>query len=77
MKGSLENKRDAKIKNDFVSSITFEFPKADVADINALLKQADPKKATWPDTILPKLTKMSANVIGKHLCNIINMDIEN
>ena len=67
MKGSLENKRDAKIKNDFVSSITFEFPKADVADINA----------TWPDTILPKLIKMFANVIGKHLCSIINMDIEN
>ena len=77
MKGLLENKRDAKIKNYFVSSITFEFPKADVAGINPLLKQADPKKATWPDTILPKLIKMSANVIGKHLCSIINMDIEN
>ena len=32
-----------KIKNNFVSSITFEFPKAEVADINALLKQTDPK----------------------------------
>ena len=66
-----------KIKNNFVSSITFDFPKAEVADINALLKQTDPKKATGPDTIPPKLVKMSANLIEKHLCNIINMDIEN
>ena len=64
-----------KVKNNFVSSITFEFPKAEVADINALVKQTDPKKATGPDTIPPKLVKMSANVVGKHLCNIINMDI--
>ena len=31
-----------KTKNNFVSSITFDFPKAEVADINALLKQTDP-----------------------------------
>ena len=66
-----------KIKNNFVSSITLDFPKAEVADINALLKQANPKKATGPDTIPPKLVKMSANVIDKNLCNIKNMDIEN
>ena len=34
-----------KIKNIFVSSITFNFSKAKVADINTLLKQTDPKKA--------------------------------
>ena len=34
-----------KIKNNFVSSITFNFSKAKVADINTLLKQTDPKKA--------------------------------
>ena len=66
-----------KIKNNFVSSITLDFPKAEFADINALLKQTNPKKATGPDTIPPKLVKMSANVIDKNLCNIINMDIEN
>ena len=65
-----------KVKNNFVSSITFEFPKAEVADINALVEQTDPKKATGPDTIPPKLVKMSANVVDKHLCNIINMDID-
>ena len=64
-----------KTKNNFVSSITFGFPKAEVADINALLKQTDPKQATGPDTILLKLVKMS--VIDKRLCSIINMDIEN
>ena len=66
-----------KIEIDFVYSITFYFPKAEVADINALLKQIDPKKATGLDTVHSKLVKMSANVIDKHLCNIINMDIEN
>ena len=66
-----------KIEIDFVYSITFYFPKAEVTDINALLKQIDPKKATGLDTVHSKLVKMSANVIDKHLCNIINMDIEN
>ena len=55
------------IKNIFDSSIPFNFSKAEIAYINVFLKQADPKKATGPDTILPKLLKMSANVIGKHL----------
>ena len=66
-----------KIKNNFVSSITFDFPKAEVADINALLKQTGPKKATGSDTIPLKLAKMSTDVTDKHLCNIINMGIEN
>ena len=62
--------RTLKFKNNFDSFITFDFPRAEVSDTNALLKQADPKKSTGPDTILPKLVKMSANVIDKHLCNI-------
>ena len=66
-----------KIKNNFDSFITFDFPKAEVADFNSLLKQRDPKKATGPDIIPPKFVKMSANVMEKHLCNIINMDIAN
>ena len=51
-------------------------PKAEVRDINALLKQTDPKKANGPDTIPPKLVKMSANVIDQNLCNIISMDTD-
>ena len=43
-----------KTKNNFVSSITFDFPKA----INALLKQTDPKKATGPDAIPKKCLLM-------------------
>ena len=46
-----------KIKNNFVSSITFEFPKAEVADINALLKQTDLEKPTGPDNIPLKIGK--------------------
>ena len=68
--------RILKIKNNFVSSMAFDFPKAEVADIDAILKKTDPKKATGPDTISPKLVKMPANVIDKHLYNI-NMDNEN
>ena len=39
-----------KIKNNFDSFITFDSPKAEVANINALLKRTDPKKVTGPDT---------------------------
>ena len=66
-----------KIKHNFVSSIIFDFYKAEVADINVLLKEADPKKAAGHDTILPKLVEISTNVVDKHLCNIINTDIQN
>ena len=48
-----------KVKNNFDSSVPFDFPKTYAADIN------DPKKATGPDYIPPKLVKMSANVIDK------------
>ena len=65
-----------KIKNNFVSSITFNFSKAKVADIKLtpfLNKQTLKKQK---NTISSKLVKMSANVIDKHLCNIIDIDIE-
>ena len=65
------------MKNNFDSSIPFDFPKAEVADINALVKQRDPKKAAEPDTIPPNLVKMSENVTNKHLCNMIYMNIDN
>lgn len=64
------------IKKNFDSSKKFEFPKAKVEDINTLLKQTNIKKATGPDTIPPKLTRLSANVIDSHLCNVINMDLD-
>ena len=65
------------IKNKLNLSEKFEIPKAEVSDINSLLKRINIKKATGPDTIPPKLVKMSADIIDTHLCNIINKDIEN
>ena len=48
-----------------------------MSDINNLLKGINIKKATGPDTIPPKLVRMSADIIDSHLCNLINMDIDN
>ena len=53
------------------------FPKLKLQILTPFLKKTDPKKATGPDTISPKLVKMPANVTDKHLYNIINMDNEN
>jgi len=54
----------------------FNLPKAEVSEINELLMSLNTKKATGPDSIPPKIVKLSANVIDAHLCNIINMSIE-
>ena len=53
----------------------FDIPTATTEEINKILKELDPKKATYLDKILPKIAKMSANVIDSHLANIINNDI--
>ena len=50
-----------KMKNNFDSFVTFDFSKAEVADINSLLKQRIPNKRTGTDTITQKL------VIGKQM----------
>ena len=50
---------------------TFKVPKAEVSDINKLLKNIN-IKATGPGTMPPKLVKLSANIVDSHLCNIIN-----
>ena len=42
-----------KIKNNCVSSVTFDSPKAEAADINVLLKQTDPKKKQLDLTLFP------------------------
>ena len=43
---------------------------------NILIKRLNPKKATGPDGIPLKIIKLSADVIDKHLTNIINTDLE-
>ena len=55
---------------------TFKIPKAEVSNINKLPKNINIKKATGPDTIPPKLIKLSANIADLHLCNMINKDLE-
>ena len=37
----------------------------------------NPKKATGPDKIPPKIVRLSANIIDSHLMNIINNDLSN
>ena len=54
---------------------TFEIPKAEVSYINKLLKNISIKKVTGPDTIPPKLVKLSVNIVNSHLCNVINKAI--
>ena len=41
-----------------------------------LIKRLNLKKATGPDGIPLKIIKLSADVIDKHLTNIINRDLE-
>ena len=46
------------------------------SETNKLLKNINIKKATVPDTVPPKLGKLSANIEDSHgKCNIINKDI--
>ena len=65
------------IKNQTsLSSKSFDFPHAKVDEINKFIRNIDPKKATGPDKIPPKIIKLSANVIDSHFTNIINNDID-
>ena len=54
----------------------FHFQKPTVGEINKIIKSINPKKATGPDKIPPKIVKLSANVIDSHYTNIIINDIE-
>ena len=47
-----------------------------VEDINTLLKQPD-RKRDRASRIPPELTILAGNVFGSHLCNILNLDVEN
>ena len=54
----------------------YSFPEAKKEEINILITRLNPKKATGPDGIPLKIMKLSADVIDKHLTNIINTDLE-
>ena len=62
------------IRKNLKLTETFKIPKTEVSDINKLLNNLNIKKATGPDTIPPKLGKLSANIVDSYLCNIINRD---
>ena len=53
----------------------FDIPTTTTEEINKIIKELDPKKATGLNKIPPKIVEMSANVTDSHLANIINTDI--
>ena len=66
------------IKNNIDSPSTrFDVPAAKIEDINKIIKNINPKKATGPDKIPPKIVRLSANIMDSHLMNIINNDLSN
>ena len=66
------------IKNHIDSPvIRFDIPTAKIEDMNKIIKNIKPKKATGPDKIPPKIVKLSANIIDSHLMNIVNNDLSN
>ena len=66
-----------RIKQFFIADKYFDLPKANVSDINKIIKSLNTNKAKGPDGISAKFVKMSASVINCHLANIINNDISN
>ena len=60
------------IRKNLKLTETFRIPKAEVSDINKLLKNINIKKATGFDTNTPG----SANIVDSHLSNVIYKDLE-
>ena len=44
----------------------FDIPTAKIEDINKIIRNTNPKKATGPDKIPPKIVRLSANIISSH-----------
>ena len=63
------------INKVYTKKENFDIPTATTEEINKIIKELDPKKATGLDKIPPKIAKMSANVIDSPLANVINNDI--
>ena len=66
----------SKIKQNQNETLNFDFPTAEVEDINKIIKSLNPRKATGPDGIPVKILKIARNVTDLHLTNIINRDIK-
>ena len=66
------------IKNHIDSPATrSDIPTAKIEDINNIIKNINPKKATGPDKIPPNIVRLLANIIDSHLMNVINNDLSN
>ena len=59
-----------------ISSSKFKIKNATAKDINTIIKPLDSNKATGPDSIPPKIIKLSADIIDYHLSFIINKDLQ-
>ena len=53
----------SKIKLNQNETLNFDFPAAEVEDINKIIKSLNPRKATGPDGIPVKILKIARNVI--------------
>ena len=55
----------------------FVFLHTTAEEINKIIKDINPKKATGLDKTPPKIIKLSANIVDSHFTSIINKDIDN
>ena len=56
----------SKIKRNQNETLNFDFPAAEVEDINKIIKSLNPRKATGPDGIPVKILKIARNVIDSN-----------
>ena len=63
------------IKENFSQKGSFQFVNASVRDINKIIRNINPNKASDPYKVSLKLVKLLANVIDVHLTHILNCDI--
>ena len=54
----------------------FKIKEVKIEQVNKIFRNINPRKATGPDEIPPKITKMSANIIDSHLTSITNSDLK-
>ena len=66
-----------KIKMEFSLDKEFELGYASAKDINQIIKFQNINKVKGPDGISARFVKISADIIGCHIADIINKDISN
>ena len=64
------------IQDTFLVKKEFKIKEAKVEQVNKILRNINPRKATGPDEIPPKIVKMSANIIDSHLTSITNSNLK-